>query len=42
MVNKKDLKNAYDCLMEVHKLAPHEAYIKKHLAIVESRLQGQK
>jgi len=42
MVNKKDLKSAYDCLMEVHKLAPHEAYIKKHLAIVESRLQGQK
>ena len=41
MVNKKDLNSAYNCLMEVHKLAPHEAYIKKHLAIVESRLQGQ-
>ena len=39
MVEKKDLESARECLMEVHKLAPGEAYIKKHLAIVESRLQ---
>lgn len=40
MVEKKDLNSAYDCLMQVHKLAPNEAYIKKHLAIVESRLKS--
>lgn len=39
MVEKKDLESAHDCLLQVHKLAPNEAYIKKHLAIVESRLK---
>jgi cytochrome c-type biogenesis protein CcmH/NrfG len=39
MVEKKDLRSAHECLQQVHRLAPNEAYIKKHLAIVESRLE---
>ena len=38
MVEKKDLQLAHECLIQVHKLAPHEAYIKKHLAIVEKKI----
>merc|ERR1719412_832429 len=37
MVENKDLTSAYQCLLQVHKLAPNEAYIKKHLAIVENK-----
>ena len=39
MVEKKELQKAYDCLLEVHQMAPQEMYIKKHLAIVEKKLQ---
>ena len=42
MVEKKDLTAAHTCLQEVMALAPNEAYIKRHLAIVESRLKDSK
>ncbi len=41
MVEKGMLNEAQECLLAVHKLAPDEAYIKRHLQIVESRLAKQ-
>ena len=42
MVEKKELQKAYDCLLEVHQIAPEELYIKKHLSIVEKKLSALK
>ena len=41
MVEKGELVKARECLLTVHKMAPDEAYIKRHLQIVESRLAKQ-
>lgn len=38
MVEQGNLQKAHDCLMTVHKMAPEEAYIKRHLQIVENRM----
>ena len=40
MVEKGDLIAAHECLQNVHAKAPEESYIKKHLSIVQSRLQA--
>jgi tetratricopeptide (TPR) repeat protein len=40
MVEKKDLEAAHQCLLQVHKMAPSESYIKRHLQIVEQRLSS--
>ena len=40
MVEKGHLKAAHSCLLKVHAMAPDQAYILKHLSIVESRLEA--
>ena len=40
MVEKGDLIAAHECLQNVLAKAPEESYIKKHLSIVQSRLQA--
>ena len=41
MVEKNLLLAAHECLLKVHAIAPEENYIKRHLSIVESRLNSQ-
>ena len=39
MVERGDLLGARTCLADAHRLAPHEDYVKKHLEIVEAKIQ---
>jgi hypothetical protein len=39
MVERGDLLGARTCLADAHRLAPHEDYVKKHLEIVESKIE---
>ena len=39
MVERGDLLGARTCLADAHRLAPHEDYVKKHLEIVETKIQ---
>ena len=39
MVERGQLASARSCLQQAHALAPHEDYIRKHLDIVETKIQ---